>query len=642
MRGFKIGGGGRGQGRGRGVCAAFQDDDDSAKRKPGIGALSLEPKPVAGGADAEAAGDGGVDPLDAFMAGIHADVTKPQGCEASFEQKAKASWEELQTEDPVASYCEAYERGDFKGREKGAGAHADNEDEEAADAEESDEENGDRRAKPIELLPPVDHSQVEYEPVQTVFYKAHAEIEALTDETVASIRSEHRIAATGSGCPRPVASFAHLGLPTELMEGIRRHGYVKPTPIQAQAIPVGFSGRDLIGIAETGSGKTVAYLMPLLVHCAAQPPLQKDQGPIGLVLCPTRELAIQVEKETYKFTKSLGLRSTTLAGGLSKYQQFRTLKGGSEIAIATPGRMIDMLKMKGCNLQRCTFAVLDEADRMMHMGFEPQMRCIMQNMRPTRQTLFFSATFPPKIERICRDLLQNPVRVTIGKLGQAAANIAQFVEVLASDEDKWPWLSSKVENMLGKGQLLVFTKSKQGAEDLANKFKDLLDRDAAVLHGDLDQDSRVRILDSYRKRSIDVLIATDLAARGLDITSIHCVVSYDVARDIETHTHRVGRTGRAGAIGEAYTLLTGTDRKMAALLVDHLELVGSTVSSELMALAMRHKPFAATRFVGKTVAARGSWRGPEISAAPDTSSRGRSRSRSPRRSPESPSPPPTP
>merc|ERR1711981_1488997 len=144
------------------------------------------------------------------------------------------------------------------------------------------------------------------------------------------------------GVPSPVVSFAHLGLPKELLEGIRRHGYAKPTPVQAQAIPAGLSGRDVVGVAETGSGKTVAYLMPMLVHCAAQPELEKDEGPIALVLCPTRELAIQIEKETFKFNKPLGLRSTTLAGGLSKYQQFKEVKGGSEIVIATPGRMIDI------------------------------------------------------------------------------------------------------------------------------------------------------------------------------------------------------------------------------------------------------------------------------------------------------------
>merc|ERR1712176_1314905 len=235
------------------------------------------------------------------------------------------------------------------------------------------------------------------------------------------------------------------------MQGIRKHGYTAPTAIQAQAIPAGLSGRDVIGIAETGSGKTVAYLMPLLVHCADQPALQRDEGPIGLVLCPTRELAIQIEKETFKFNKTMGLRSVTLAGGLSKYQQFKLVKAGAVVVIATPGRMIDVVKMKGCNLSRCTFVVLDEADRMLQMGFEHQMRSIVQNVRPTRQTLLFSATFPPKIGLVSSDLLDRPIRITIGKLGQAAENITQYVEVFNKAEEKFPWLSKRLETMLSKG-----------------------------------------------------------------------------------------------------------------------------------------------------------------------------------------------
>merc|ERR1712232_1367065 len=253
----------------------------------------------------------------------------------------------------------------------------------------------------------------------------------------------------------------------------------------------------------------------MLVHCAAQPELQKDEGPIGVVLCPTRELAIQVEKETFKFNKLLGLRSTTLAGGLSKKEQFKDIKKGSEIIIANPGRMIDIVKMKGFNLQRCTFIVLDEADRMLHMGFEYQVRSIVQNIRPSRQTLLFSATLPPKIERLASDLLRNPVRVVVGELGRAAASVKQSVEVLESEDAKWSWLSKRVATMLAKGQLLIFVKSKQGTEELVQNFTDLLEKKAVALHGDLDQGERMRILDSFRARKVDVLVATDLAARGL-------------------------------------------------------------------------------------------------------------------------------
>jgi ATP-dependent RNA helicase DDX42 len=572
-------------------------------------------------------GSGDVDSLDAFMVEVKAEAAKPV-TDDRFNKKAYAAWEELQDEDPVASYCEAY-ADHKKGKALGGevtmwDANSDDGDAEVREGGD-DEETGDRRAKPIEPLPRIDHSEIEYEPVQTNFYVEHAEIASLTSDQVTQLRCDFRISATGSNCPSPATSFAHFGLPKGLMEGIRQHGYVKPTPIQAQGIPVGLSGRDVVGIAETGSGKTVAYLMPLLVHCAAQPPLQKGEGPIGLVLCPTRELAIQIEKETFKFNKPLGLRSTTLAGGLSKFQQFKELKGGSEIIIATPGRMIDIVKMKGCNLRRCTFVVLDEADRMLQMGFEPQMRSILQNVRPSRQALLFSATFPPKIERISTDLTQNPIRIIIGTLGQAADLITQRAAVLPNEDDKWPWLSSRIDSFLARGQILIFCKSKQGAEELSTRFQDDLRKESFVLHGDVDQDTRNRVLDSFRQRKADVLIATDLAARGLDVATIRTVVSYDAARDIETHTHRVGRTGRAGTEGEAYTLLVNDvpHRRIAGFLVEQLESAEASVPEELLALAKMNPRFKALRSAATARTDKPS--GSESSSL----QRSRSRSRSP-------------
>lgn len=558
------------------------------------------PAPVSGGADE-------ADPLDAFMAELDADLAKsgPTGGGSVSTSKAqeKAAYDELEADDPVASYYEAYEKGGAKSARKAAAAAA------AAaagsDAEEGEDfdEDGDRRNKAIEPLAPVDHSQITYNVVQTEFYKPHADVAKLTPEEVSNLRTELRISATGSNVPSPVVSFGHLAhiLGKELMEGIRRHGYAQPTPIQSQAIPAALCGRDVIGIAETGSGKTVAYLMPMLVHAIAQPELKKDEGPIGVVLCPTRELAVQIETETFKFNKQLGLRSVTLAGGLSKLEQFKEVKRGCEIAICNPGRLIDIIKMKGCNLRRCTFIVLDEADRMFHMGFEYQMRSIVQNVRPSRQTLLFSATFPPKIEKLARDILQQPVRITIGHAGQAAVNVAQHVDVLKSDEEKWAWLAKRVDQFLQKGQVLIFVKSIASAEELTQNFTEFLGKKTEFLHGDLDQSERMRILGAFRKAKVDVLIATDVAARGLDIPSIFTVVSYDVARDIETHTHRIGRTGRAGVEGQAYTLLTNDDqnKKMAALLVENLEQANQPVPEDLQALAMRYGPYKAAKLAGK-------------------------------------------
>lgn len=537
-----------------------------------------------------AAGTDEPDPLDAYMDALNSELSK----EPATQSKPKASLDDLETEDPVASYFESWEKAGGKKPVVG-------EDGELIENEE--EEEGDRRAKAIEPLPAIDHSQVNYARVQTEFYKAHPEVAAMTAEQVEQLKSELKISATGSQVPYPVASFAHLAdcLGKELMAGIRQHGFHQPTPIQAQAIPVALSGRDVIGIAETGSGKTLAYLLPMLVHAIAQPELRKGEGPIGLVLCPTRELAVQIEEEVYKFNKLLGLSSVTLAGGLSKLEQFKEVKRGCEIAICNPGRLIDVVKMKGCTLRRVTFVVLDEADRMFHMGFEYQVRSIVQNVRPSRQTLLFSATFPPKIEKLARDLLQQPIRITVGAGGQAASSIVQSVEIMKKEEDKWAWLAKRIDGMLEKGQVLIFVKSIASAEELTQNFKDLLEKKTEILHGDLDQSERMRILRDVRKTKVDVLIATDVAARGLDIPSIGTVVSFDVARDIETHTHRIGRTGRAGAAGQAFTLLTSNDesKKMAALLAESLEVAGQTVSAELTAVAMKYGPYRSAKLSGQ-------------------------------------------
>lgn len=582
-----------------GVQAAFKDEEEPL--------FATKPPPTPGSLG------GGADSLDAFMEGIGREAARASvGSGESAAKKAKAAWEELQAEDPVVSYFEACEQQEAQRKQKRQGKGEDGDEEaedgeaaeDAADGEDAhdigEEDGADRRKKPIEPLVPVDHAAISYEKVRTEFYTPHPQIAKLTPEEVAALQRDLRVTATGSDCPSPVVSFAHLGLPSKIMDGIRRHAYVTPTPIQAQAIPAALSGRDVIGVAETGSGKTVAYLLPLLVHVIDQPELAKDEGPIALVLAPTRELAVQIEKETFKFSKPMMLRSTTLTGGLSKHQQFKEVKGGSEVVIATPGRLIDIIKMKGCTMRRCTFLVLDEADRMMQMGFEYQVRSIVQHVRASRQTLLFSATFPPRIECLANDLLTRPVRITVGKLGQAASSVLQHVEVVATEDSKWQWLADRLDGMLAKGQVLLFTKTRQGAETLAQRIEHDLSHKTLTLHGEVEQDSRMQVMESFRKRQVEILVATDVAARGLDVPAIHTVVSYDAARDIETHTHRVGRTGRAGAEGEAFTLLVGdsTNKRMAALLVGHLKHSGAIASPALVALAEKHPPSRIAKLPG--------------------------------------------
>ena len=277
--------------------------------------------------------------------------------------------------------------------------------------------------------------------------------------------------ASGFDVPRPLKLFEHAGLTRELLATVKRRGYAAPTAIQAQALPVVLSGRDAIGIATTGSGKTAAYLLPFIVHAMDQPPLQKGDGPIGLVLAPTHELAEQVTMEARKFAKGDGLRAVGVWGGVGKYEQLKELKAGADIVVGTPGRLLELIRPKGgqpgLSLRRVTYVVLDEADRMFSLGFEPQVRSLLGQVRPDRQTVLFSATFRPALERLARDALSEPVRVTVGEVGEANDDVTQVVEVLPNADAKWGWLVARLPHFAKAGTVLVFVSQKAQSEELA-------------------------------------------------------------------------------------------------------------------------------------------------------------------------------
>ncbi|KAL0435986.1 UNVERIFIED_CONTAM: DEAD-box ATP-dependent RNA helicase 24 [Sesamum radiatum] len=272
---------------------------------------------------------------------------------------------------------------------------------------------------------------------------------------------------------------------------------------------------------------------------------------------------------------------------MSKLEQFKELKAGCEIVVATPGRLIDMIKMKALTMLRATYLVLDEADRMFDLGFEPQIRSIVGQIRPDRQTLLFSATMPRKVEKLAREILSDPVRVTVGEVGMANEDITQVVQVIPSDTEKLPWLLEKLPGMIDEGDVLVFASKKATVDEVESQ---LVQRGfkAAALHGDKDQASRMEILQKFKSGTYHVLIATDVAARGLDIKSIKSVVNFDIAKDMDMHVHRIGRTGRAGdKDGTAYTLITQKEARFAGELVNSLIAAGQNVSTELMDLAMK-------------------------------------------------------
>ncbi|XP_069810179.1 ATP-dependent RNA helicase DDX42 isoform X2 [Dendropsophus ebraccatus] len=447
----------------------------------------------------------------------------------------------------------------------------------------------------IDPLPPIDHTEIEYAPFEKNFYIEHEEISAQTPQQIVELRHKLNLRVSGAAPPRTASSFAHFGFDEQLMHQIRKSEYTQPTPIQCQGVPVALSGRDMIGIAKTGSGKTAAFIWPILVHIMDQKELQPGDGPIAVIVCPTRELCQQIHSECKRFGKAYNLRSVAVYGGGSMWEQAKALQEGAEIVVCTPGRLIDHVKKKATNLQRVTYLVFDEADRMFDMGFEYQVRSIANHVRPDRQTLLFSATFRKKIEKLARDILIDPIRVVQGDIGEANEDITQVVEILASGPDKWNWVTRRLVEFTSTGSVLLFVTKKANAEELANNLR-MEDHPLGLLHGDMDQSERNKVITDFKKKNIPILVATDVAARGLDIPSIKTVINYDVARDIDTHTHRIGRTGRAGEKGVAYTLLTPKDSNFAGDLVRNLEGANQYVSKELLDLAMQNSWFRKSRF----------------------------------------------
>ena len=355
------------------------------------------------------------------------------------------------------------------------------------------------------------------------------------------------------------------------------------------------SGHDLIGLAVTGSGKTLAYLLPAIVHINAQPLLEPGDGPIALVLAPTRELACQIQLECSKFGASSKIKSTCVYGGVPKGDQIRALKAGAEVCVATPGRLIDLLESKATNLLRITYLVLDEADRMLDMGFQPQIKAICSQIRPDRQTLLFSATWPESVQRIASEFLaKDSWKVTIGSQDvalKANDSISQNF-VFCVEEGKYNHLILILEKELreaAKGKttvarILVFTDTKAKTDDLTRKLR--TDGFPALgLHGDKTQVERDWVLSELKNGTHPILIATDVASRGLDIKDLSAVVNFDFPKTAEEYVHRIGRTGRAGSLGISHSFFTASDARLAKSLATMLKENNKPCPKELVSYA---------------------------------------------------------
>ena len=416
----------------------------------------------------------------------------------------------------------------------------------------------------------------------------------LEHEVVAICQANGPIRVRGKNPPRPILTFSQAGLPEAITRYLNRKGIVKPFPIQMQAIPALLCGRDVVAIAQTGQGKTLAYLLPLLKHVVAQAPLKIGDGPIGLVIAPTRELALQIFKQAHQLASLLNLRVVCAYGGAPIGEQLGKLKAQCEILIATPGRLIDVLtasRGKLTNLRRTSCLILDEADRMFDLGFEPQISQVLSALNPKCMRCLFSATFPPHVEGIARQHLQKPLEIIVGDggAGTVGSNIQQSVEVLKSDSDR----ILKTLQLLGEwsehGSIIVFVKSKEEVDSL---FANLLKHGYGCLtiHGGQDQPDRDSAIEDFKHRKPpNILVATSVAARGLDVKHCILVINYRVPEHLDDYIHRVGRTGRAGQPGFAWTLITPDEADKADGLIDALKSSGQQVSPSLLALAQQHQ-----------------------------------------------------
>ncbi|XP_076444646.1 putative ATP-dependent RNA helicase DDX46 [Babylonia areolata] len=542
-----------------------------------------------------------VDPLDAYMQSVNEEV-KSMGT---------ADKQDGEGKEKVQFVTAVVKKKDDPTKTKGELMESN------ADAMEysSEEEEEDldmtmlQMAKKKKELAVVDHEKIYYAPFRKNFYVEVPEIASMTSEEAETLRNEMEgIKVRGKNCPKPVRTWAQCGVNKKILEAMKKHNYERPTPIQSQAIPAIMSGRDLIGIAKTGSGKTLGFVIPMLRHILDQPPLDEGDGPVSVIMTPTRELALQITSECRKFTKPLGLHVVCVYGGTGISEQIAELKRGCEIIVCTPGRMIDMLSANSgrvTNLRRCTYVVLDEADRMFDMGFEPQVMRIVDNVRPDRQTVMFSATFPRQMEALARRILNKPIEVQVGGRSVVCKDVTQNVIVIEEDKKLF-----KLLELLGiyqeQGSTLVFVDKQENADEL---MKQLMKHayPCMALHGGIDQYDRDSTILDFKNGVFKVMVATSVAARGLDVKHLILVVNYDCPNHYEDYVHRCGRTGRAGNKGYAYTFITPEQERYAGEIIRALELSEAATPADLAKLWNDYKEKAKAE--GRTIKSSSGFKG---------------------------------
>ncbi|EJD74118.1 DEAD box polypeptide 17 [Loa loa] len=475
---------------------------------------------------------------------------------------------------------------------------------------------GSRGASGGNSLRPIDWSRENLRPFEKNFYHEHSAVTRREQVEIDKWFTDNQVTVEGNDLPRPVFDFKEAGFPQVLTDMLFAN-FQKPTVIQSISWPIALSGRDMVSIAKTGSGKTFAFILPAIVHTAGQPPRGHQKSPSVLVLLPTRELAQQVEEVAKDYCRATELSITCLFGGAPKAAQARDLERGVDIIIATPGRLMDFLEVGKTDLRRCTYLVLDEADRMLDMGFEPQIRKIVSQIRPDRQTLMFSATWPKDVRKLAMDFLADAAHLNVGSLELSANhNITQIVEIIdesnkqqrlmailsdimnkesksiSTDNYKGNTWRNNSQNRMSRSsdelwedcKTIIFVETKRKADDLTRWMR----RDgwpALCIHGDKGQSERDWALSEFRSGKTPILLATDVAARGLDVDDIKYVINFDYSNNSEDYVHRIGRTGRRDKTGIAYTFFTYANAPKAKDLIKVLEEANQSIPPELHQMA---------------------------------------------------------
>ncbi|CAD2110540.1 hypothetical protein YYG_02151 [Plasmodium vinckei petteri] len=390
-------------------------------------------------------------------------------------------------------------------------------------------------------------------------------------EYVDKIRKVFYIDVSGNDVPPPIKNFKDMKFPKAILKGLKKKKINKPTQIQMQGLPSILIGRDIIGIAFTGSGKTIVFVLPLIMTCLEAElrcPIEEGEGPLGLIICPSRELASQTHNIINYFCEYLHkdnfpmLKSLCVIGGVSTYEQGKEIKKGVHMLVATPGRLNDMLNKKRMTLEQCRYLCFDEADRLIDLGFEEEIRNTLDNFSSQRQTLLFSATMPKKIQEFAKSTLVNPIIINVGRAGAANLDVIQEVEYV-KEEFKLSYLLQVLQKT--GPPVLIFCENKKDVDDV-HEYLLLKGVNAIAIHGSLGQTERLEAINLFRNGEKDVLVGTDVASKGLDFPSIEHVINYDMPKDIENYVHRIGRTGRCGKTGIATTFINKNQEE--AILLD--------------------------------------------------------------------------